>query len=514
MKYFSPFIVLLWLLWSTAAAHAQTVGIGEVTSIESKAAAIKSSRTKIEKNKAELPALLALRNSRLLKLKDELAALYKERDALIADMKVGARCSQCGVWKSDFEKKGVNFQQHLGEVKGYAIPASTRELETTRNRFAEKIALKKVEIQNLEKTEDAYTAKQKEIATLEQGSEALCTQITNHSKNYETQLFADGKSKHESWTNDLLTLAIAILIADDKVTIYKAAALRLEKKFGAESAETRERVQKENEEKQAEKKNKIAANEKQIEARLLTKKEHLLPLETALQEKEAENYSIDQQLKQAGITDSTRLLLASRQTALTATISQLKAGIDDYSKSMASQIAVLKKENQQLNDEVFALQAGLAQQQQQEVAKLKVLFDQKIKAVKQSETEAIAGVAAAKKTYADRVVQYKQKNDRYLAEVIAEANRMLAAGQSVNCSVWNTVRGKIMTNWNQVFPCVNALTQMAKPYSTNVFNAYCAARSMPGYMTSYKNFLSGLAEEDRQAVKANSNADWYEQMSR
>ncbi|MBG7612153.1 hypothetical protein IU405_07820, partial [Polaribacter sp. BAL334] len=109
---------------------AQTIGIGDVTSIESKALTYESYKAKITQYKDELISLEAQWRNKIQKLKEELALLYKERDNLIADMKVGARCSQCGGWKSDFEKKGESFEKHLGEVKGYAIPATTEELET------------------------------------------------------------------------------------------------------------------------------------------------------------------------------------------------------------------------------------------------------------------------------------------------------------------------------------------------------------------------------------------------
>lgn len=51
---------------------------------------------------------------------------------------------------------------------------------------------------------------------------------------------------------------------------------------------------------------------------------------------------------------------------------------------------------------------------------------------------------------------------------------------------------------------------MAKPYNTNVFNSYCPGKSAASYMGVYKSFLIGLDDEDKEAVKANSNVSWFE----
>ncbi|HEX8576295.1 MAG TPA: hypothetical protein VF677_08380, partial [Flavobacterium sp.] len=191
------YIYLVIGIFTSLNSSAQTSGIGHITSIELKVATYESNQAKIVQNKAELANLEILWKNKIQKLKDELSAFYKERDNLIADMKVGAKCSQCGKYKSEFEKEGKSFQQHLGEVKGYAIPATTTELETTRKTFAEKIAIRKVQIQNLEKGDNALNKKQSDINTLENENEKLCKEITQYSKNYETTVLAEAKAKQD-----------------------------------------------------------------------------------------------------------------------------------------------------------------------------------------------------------------------------------------------------------------------------------------------------------------------------
>src|SRR5689334_19843867 len=91
----------------------QTAGIGEVNAVESKAQLIEKNKNTIAQYTAELGPLQDSLNNKIQRLKDELAALIKERDNIIADMKVGAKCSQCGKYKSQFEKEGKSFEQHL-----------------------------------------------------------------------------------------------------------------------------------------------------------------------------------------------------------------------------------------------------------------------------------------------------------------------------------------------------------------------------------------------------------------
>jgi hypothetical protein len=88
---------------------------------------------------------------------------------------------------------------------------------------------------------------------------------------------------------------------------------------------------------------------------------------------------------------------------------------------------------------------------------------------------------------------------------------MLTASQKVSCSIYNEIRGKVSSDWNQVIGCVQNVAASAKPYGTNVFNSYCETTFSDGSMLSgYKSFLRGLSPEDEAAVKATSNATWFE----
>ncbi|EAZ94816.1 hypothetical protein FBBAL38_10267 [Flavobacteria bacterium BAL38] len=511
-KFYRIFLLIFTLL--SLKATAQTIGIGEVISIESKALTFENNRAKIALYKEELINLESLWRDKIQKLKDELSALYKERDNLIADMKVGARCSQCGGWKSDFEKKGENFEKHLGEVKGYAIPATTEELEATRKLFTEKIAMKKVQIQNLEKSDNPVNKKLNDISNLEKANETLCKEISTHSKNYETKVFSEAKGQHDNWVNDLMSYATNILIADDKITIYKARTLRYEQEFQKESEIIKLRVKKENLDAQNEKNAKIVTNQQRIKEIQIEQTNYLSPLESNLNDLKTQKNETEKELIGHTIPDSTKAELTTSLNQLILQITSIENNIFDYNTNVKSKITSLENESKKLKDEVFQLSTNLAKQQALEIAKIKPNYDKKKFEANESVTKSTAELASAKKSYSEKAEFYKKQNLLYVDQVVSESNRMVSAGQKINCPVWNEARFLVMGNWNKVFPCVNSLTTMAKPYSYNVFNSYCPGKSAASYMATYKSFLMGLSEDDKEAVRGNSNVFWFEQITK
>jgi hypothetical protein len=492
----------------------QTVGIGEVTSIESKVLSYQSNKIKIAQYKEELLSLEALWRDKIAKQKDELAAIYKERDDLIADMKVGAKCSQCSKYKSEFEKEGKSFEQHLGEVKGYAVPATTDELEATRKKFTEKIALKKVQIQNLEKGDNAVNKKQNEISNLETANEKLCNEITNHSKEYENKVFAEAKTKHDYWLSDLMSLASNILIADDKITIYKARLIRYDQEFKKESEVIRELVKKENSETQDKKNALIESNLQQIKEIEIARTNYLTPLESDLTELKKRKYDLEKELIRLVPSDSSTKQLTASLNNLISQINSLDKKIEDYNTNVKSIILSLENECGKLKDEVFQLSVDLPKQQDIEISKIKPIYDNKKLEANKSLTKATNELVDARNLYSQKAKFYKEQNQLYLELVVSENDRMVLGGQKINCPIWNEVRFQITTNWNQAFPCVNALTTMAKPYSSNVFNSYCPGKSVASHLSAYKSFLVSLDEDDINAVKENSNISWFEEITK
>ncbi len=496
------------LLFAALYSFSQTVGIGDVTSVESKAASIESNRLRIQQHKADLPALESAWQAKIQKARDELAAMAKERDNLISDMKLGARCSECNRWKTELEKQGINFQQHLGEVKGYAVPATTSELEAVRQSFSERMAVKKVQLQNLEKGDKDVLAKKNAIKQLEDANAKLCQEITAHGKSYETKVFADAKSKHDNWAELLMKYAIDVLIAQDKVAIYKAREIRYEKEFQQEAEKERQRVKKENEQAQQQKNNRIAANEQNLNKLKADRAGFLPALEKELAANRQEKLQTDQQLNKAGLSDSLKAALINKQTFLAKEILALEGTIQEYKESVDPQISKLEAWNKTLAAEIFQLKADLPKQQADAVAVIKPAYDQKKANARQLAVNAETEVAQAKKAYGEKERYYNEQQRLFYNQAENESNRMLIAGQRVSCPVYNDAKGKVAGNWNQVLPCVAALTTQAKTAVYNVFNSYCSGVS--NNLSSYKSFLSGLNENDLEAVKQISNKKWFE----
>lgn len=499
------------LLTTLFFATAQTSGSGDVSAIESKVNLIEQNKLRIEQYKIQLVSLDSAFRARLRTMLDELAALIKERDALIDDMKKGAKCSQCGKYKSEFEKQGIDFVKHLGEVKGYAVPATTPELEATRQKFNERIALKRVQIQNYEKTDNGKIAKQKQINDLETANKTYCTDITTLSKSYDTKVFAEAKAKHKMWAQELMNYVADILIAEDKVSIYKARIIRYDNEFRKDSDSTRIAVKKRTEAEQQKKNDKVKSNETDIYTLKQQQEEYIDPLSEKLSTLKTEKIKIDQQLRALNLKDSIKQALKIQQTGLIRDITAIEKDMLTYKTNTKNKIAALEKENQQLKKEVWDLTINLSKLQDAEVAKIKPTYDRKKADANLIISKSTADASTARSVYSTKTNEYRIKQQDYFNLIDKEMYRMVTASQKVSCSIYNEIRGKVSGDWNQVIGCVQNIAASAKPYGTNVFNSYCESTFSDGSMLSgYKSFLRGLSPEDEAAVKGGSNANWFE----
>jgi hypothetical protein len=497
----------------TSIVYAQsTVGIGEVTAIESKAKRILDNRQRISQYKEQLASLDSAWKARIQRMQNEINALYKEMDDLIRDMKVGAKCSQCGKYKSEFEKQGIDFQKHLGEVKGYAVPAPTSELEATRALYREKIAYKKVQLLALQKEDPAIAAKKKQIDDTEKDNTSLCTEITEHSKRYDKQVFADAKSKHESWVNELLNYVTPVLIATDKITIYNARIDATEVQFQKDAAEKREALKKQNEENQALKNDKIARNKQQLAEAEVQLEQLIDPKKAAKGEYQKELGGIETDLRMPKLKDSLRVLLTARKTEILAAIKRLDGEILSAKTSYENTAKKLLADNKILDSEIWQLKIGLPKEQELAVAKIRAAADARIRELRLSVTNATSERGQAQNAYNDRVDQVQKRQTDLYNLIGTESGRMLTASQPVNCPVYNQARSDVGGNWNQVFPCVQAVISLSKPYSSHVFNAYCPSASNASYLSGYKSFLRGLNVADMEAVQKTTNKGWLEEL--
>ena len=489
-----------------------SAGIGEVVAVERAASRIKELEAAIERSKSELVELEEVWKQNLHKLRQELTDLYEYRDAIIRDLKAGVRCSKCKMTKAQFQKEGKDFEAHIAEVKAVAIPAPESEIEAVREEFKSKISAKKREIERLEEGDARVLANRRSITDSKNKIETLCREITANSKAYERAIAGEVKQRHNSWVKDLMEYASRIFVEGDKTVIYTARIAAYQKEFAQKAIEVREEVKKENAEEQAKRRSKILQNEQELQTLEQSYKEHIGPLETKLSEIKLKIDELNSKLERTDLPDDVKNSSKEERAQFIAEAAAIEKDIRDYKSIYESRVSLLQNETTQLRLEVAQLFTGLAKQQDDAVAALKVTFDQKISEAEKTIATAETTLSHLRTAYNERVEFYSKNNDEYYKIVSSESDRMVIAGKEVNCSVWNQARGLIARNWNDVLPCVNTMTTMAKPYSTHVFGSYCPSVTSPSNLFIYKNFLLSLDDDDRKVIKASSNADWFESL--
>lgn len=494
-------ILLVFFIFFPFVFSAQTIGVSEVIAVENKVSLYESNVDKINKLRNEIPEMEKQWKENIAKLSAEIAALNLERDNLIADMKVGARCSQCGGWKSDFEKKGENFEKHLGDVKGYAIPATTGEIETTRKSYSEKIAIKKVHLQNLEKGDKSILKQYDQIDKLIKDNEKLCDEITKHSKSYEQKLFDDAKSKHDFWLEDVLSSGSKAFVESSNKKLLKAKKNWLEQEFVEKNIVELKKIKDENQQNQDNKKQQIAENEIQISNLKAEQIQQMESFQTELDElfkrlKELE----DEYLKETN--EAIKDQLNETKEGLSKQVLSLKEKMVDYVSKSDQNIAVKSDQNSNLYTEITQLVGSLNREQIQKTKELNEELALKLEDLKKLESLSEINYKKYLEEYNEKLKEYKQKNDAFVREITLESNRMLLAARRTNCSVWNETSGKVTLNWNKKIPCVNKFAFPETIMIEEVIgNSSCSSDIFFKKGTSiYKSFYDGLSEKEKRVL--------------
>ncbi|WP_270087862.1 hypothetical protein [Sphingobacterium sp. SYP-B4668] len=433
-------------------AQDRTSGLSYVVSIESKVQAYEKNKDRIAQLRLELPELENQWKQKIKDISDKIAALLKERDNLVADMKVGARCSECQRWKTELEQEGIDFQQHLGEVKGYAVPASTSELEGVRKQYNEKIAIQKVQLQRLQKGDDAIQANSNEIDKLTKANASLCQQVTQLSKDYETAVLKEARATQEGFVQKLSDVVSDILISADQSAIQRARAARHQEEFQVQSEQIKQRLETENKELKDLKIKEIALNDRLLDAK---------------------------QYQKDSISSSTN---PKRDSLL---------------KVVEAEIADLQGANHALASEISYLDASLAQKIQDKIAEIKPVLDKDIAHAQQLAECAIKNSGLFKQQFEAEVGACSKANNILVAAITDETNRMVLAGRKIECPVWNATGGEVASSWNQLLPCIRNLVSSAQ------VNPYCSKWNLKDYLGRYLSFVNNLAPEDLTNVKTN-----------
>ncbi|MFD1630957.1 hypothetical protein [Pseudopedobacter beijingensis] len=495
-------IISIFFLLVYTTLSAQTVGVSEVTSVENKVDSYQNNEEKIKQLRSKIPDLENQWKENMAKLRAEIAALNKERDNLIADMKVGARCSQCGGWKSDFEKRGESFEKHLGEVKGYAIPATTNEIETTRKSFSEKIAIKKVQLQNLEKGDRALLKQYDEIEKIKKANEKLCEEITQHSKNYERKIINDATGKHNLWLEDILVSGSKALVASSQKKVLKAKKTWTEKEFAEKNKTELGLIKEKNELQQAEKKQQIAENKLQISNLEAQQKQHTETLQNELNELYKAIKETEDKLTKAEGNEVLKNQLVEIKEALIKQVGVLKEKMNRDIEKYKQTIGEIEEKSKKLTLEITQLIGTLGKEQEQKARELEKELNLKLANFKNLETDSDIAYKQYTSEYDDKLKKYKQKQDLFTKEITSESNRMLLASKKINCSVWNETSGKVTLNWNKKLPCVNMFAfPDALMIEEIVGKSTCSNESFFQNGTSlYKSFFGNLTAEEKSVL--------------
>ncbi|MCW3074543.1 MAG: hypothetical protein JWP69_1612 [Flaviaesturariibacter sp.] len=501
-------LILLTLVFAVFESKAQTAGIGEVTVMETKAKAIESNKASIERYKTELISLEEEWRKKLKALKEELDALYKERDNLIADMKVGARCSQCKGWKSEFEKKGVNFEAHLGEVKGYAIPATTSELESIREQFKEKIAYKKVQIQNLEKGNNAVTKKKADIAELEKTNDKLCKEITGHSKNYETKVIAESQPFQKNLIEDIMGQIARKHIAEDKMEIGKNRLTALQSEFGISSAEARQIESDSTKFKRVRAEGLVDANHKQLKEEENTYKASFTTITTETEKLKADLKHAEEEMKNLKLGSSEREQFSTQHAALLESLSTKLKEKQAMTNQYTQLVTRLKNDNIELNRQINQLITGLPVRQERLVGQLKTEYERRKALVNQNIRNATNELDAASNLLNQKLADNRRKHAAYMDMIVTECNRMLTVSKQTGCSIFNEVRFTVMGKYQTQENCANGFKfTKARNYPSSGVD--CVANSQ-AYSNIYRAFAAGLSTEEVEAIKKSTYWIWFE----
>lgn len=509
VRYLSVFILMASFV---SKIYCQTIGIGEVQNIENKARQIDTNRKNIAAYKLEIPELERARNEKIQKLRDQLLVLQKERDNIVSDMKVGARCSECKRWKTELEKAGINFQQHLGEVKGYAIPATTPELESIRTQYGEKMAIIKVQIQRLEKGDDAYLKLLANIKKLEDDNLELCSEITRHSELYHEKVSTEGTEKQESWTAALMDNVSVILINQDKTALYTEQQNRFQKDFQKAKEDIAIQVKKNMESQQQKLLDDIASNDKKLQDLIASAENSKKQLENDIDIKNKEKENVQKESVKPDLLENEKEELKQKIESLASQIVNLESQVQKLDLEVKSYTENTKQENARLKSAISALPSNLSKVQIEETAKIKPVFDEKIAGSRRNLNNSITDVIAARTEYQDKVRELKTKNSEYVNLITAESSRMVVAAQSVSCVFRNETLAFVNMNWNNLFSCVQKISALAKPSSMDIFNSYCSPKIKNKLLDNYKSFLSAMDDESIEIIKSNSNTFWFDSL--
>ncbi len=507
MKKSSLLLMILFFSHLIIAAQS-TAGIGEVLQIESKAADYKLYQTKLNGLNVELKALRneLAGNPKLRAMEQELDSMKKKRDTEISELKLGYRCSQCLVFKSEMEKKGENFEAHLKRVNGVPIPAGDPEITSKRKEWVEKIAMKIVQVANFKaKLEQGLTDKKAAIDKINDALTKICPELVSLSKTYEQKVVAEAKNLQVGWIDGAMGPAAAQQIMEDKIFLATGRVTFLENEHGQKQQELQVQLKKENDEKidHLNKANILTEQKNQETAREAKLK--LAEITDQLAVKKAEMIKLEATIKNS-VTDSTNKELTAYAVKLKNDIILLEKQYQQTEKLYSDKINELAQILTKTKAEIWDLKTGFSKIQQQEIEQLKKQYDEKIAQVNNAKANYAKQLPALNARFISMADQAREKSDAYVRIILKENSRMAAATWPIQCGILTSANIKVNSNYSDASTCMELLRRRHRSsYNPGID---CVTESA-GYKMVYQPFISGLNADEMKIIKASLSERWF-----
>ncbi len=500
-------LFLYFLVCYSPQSHAQaTSGIGEVTSIEAKAKMYQDYQKRLDILNSDLANLQYNNTLKWQDLSKEVDSMKRKRDIEIGELKLGYRCSQCKVLKSEMEKKGENFEAHLKQVNGVPVPAGDDEIAAKRQAWVEKIALRTVQLNQLRaKLLEAENTKKADIAKIKTLIEKICPEMRALSNTYETHVAAEGKRIQSAWIENAMSAVATQHIIEDKIFIAAGKIETAEKEFREKETVLREKLKTENDEKIKKLKEINLQTEEQI--KILVQEEQLKEAEIneRLSPKKIELADLEKKL--AGkLSDSLSKVYKTAMVPVRAEIAALVKQLQLTQGLYADKIKEKKLSIKKANDESWSLTINLGKLQDTEVLKLKKIYDDRIAQQKLIKADNEKKLPVAHTRFLTLANEARNKLTDFVTIIRRENGRIITAADIPKCGIWTRAETIVSSNFNDEASCMEGLRNRNRSYPSTSMD--CAGQSK-GYMSVYRSFITGLLPEEIRYIKANTGSYWY-----
>lgn len=515
-----PLRILVWL-WCSAAAFVcpamtdwlvpePTVGAPYVAAIEAKCRQIEHNEDAIHSlRRVKIPEAERRWDQRIAELRAELAAIVKERDEVIADLLKGRFCSKCGRSKTELEKQGIGFEQHLGEVKGVPLPVSPEKLRAVREDYAKRIKTKSEQVAAAQKSRASeLDALKQQVARLADACAELCAEIEQLNTLYGRNVLAMAQRQHLAWIDDLMRAVARMHVAEDVHAIARrrrsqiATWLRIEidrqvdalrKQADAEMRRLREQMAIER--KKMEELAAAHANARSVPD--IARKDLMRALEQAERDLKKKDFSPEVKPLLEARRDDLRRELREKEAILAALDRAYLAKRDACVRGLAG----LSAEIMNVSSRLFWAEVAVVRRLQNEAAQRTATADVKV-------AEAARRAEAATSAFRALVRDIEKKAFALSEAVRVETMRIVAAVRDRSCPLRSETQFAVAGHWNRHSPCVRAHT-LPDSRATPAIRVNCTA-GWEAYTSVYRPHFGALGPDDIELIRQNTYYDWFD----